>query len=72
MIPSCTQEACFLCLEQKKNDEEFVKTTCCQTTVHDKCIQDRQVCTITSTFRIRIGMWATNVVRVPLDRRIKT
>ena len=36
------EEVCFLCLEKKKNDEEFIKTTCCQTTVHHKCIQDLQ------------------------------
>ena len=34
------EDLCFLCLKENKNHEKLVTTNCCQTNVHQHCIED--------------------------------
>ena len=34
------EEYCFLCLQKKTNNQRLMKTNCCQSTIHNRCVED--------------------------------
>jgi hypothetical protein len=34
------EEYCFLCLRKKTTNQRLMKTNCCQSTIHNRCVED--------------------------------
>ena len=70
------EDLCFLCLQEKKNHEQFVTTNCCQTKVHQHCIEDPRRALLSTKgfffFSVHTGMRSTYMVRLHLDEHLKT
>ena len=56
------EEYCFLCLRKKTNNQRLMKTNCCQSTIHNRCVEDLLYILAHLSYEFTLARMWTNIM----------